>query len=183
MRILLTYFNRISSLVFSFIIFVLFSIKILFSKKKSIIFIDIDNSIANTWPFLNNSSFNIKYIPPLNGSIRFIKKNFDPNLFEIVFLSHREVKFYRKTLYWLKNYFDNSVSLNMLFLVPYPLWKLYYFKLSLILKFNVFVFDDLSRNHENGQILYYGDIIQKINSLDIKYYNYEFIIKINNQNE
>ena len=134
MRILLTYFSRISSLVFSFIVFMLFSIKLLNSKKKSIIFIDIDNSIANTWPFLNNSSFNIKYIPPLNGSIRFIRQNFDPDLIEIVFLSHREVKLYKKTFYWLKNYFDNSVTLNMLFLVPFPLWKLYYFKLSLFLK-------------------------------------------------
>lgn len=171
------------SLVLSFLIFMLFSIKIFISKKKSIIFIDIDNSIANTWPFLYNSSFNVKNIPPLNGSIRFIKNNFDPDLFEIVFLSHREVKVYRKTFYWLKNYFDNSVTLNKLFLVPFPLWKLYYFKLALFFKFKVFVFDDFSRNHENGQILYYRDIIQEINSLDIKYYDYEFIIKINNQNE
>jgi hypothetical protein len=183
MRILLIYLNRIFSLVFSFLFLVFFFIKLLCSKKKSILFIDIDNSIANTWPFLNKGSLHISYIPPLNGSISFIKKNFDPNLCEIVFLSHREIKFYKKTLYWLKNHYDNSVKFNMLFLVPFPFWKLNYFKLSLFLKFNVFVFDDLSRNHENGEIFYYVDIIQKINSLGIRYFDYEFILKINNQNE
>jgi hypothetical protein len=42
---------------------------------------------------------------------------------------------------------------------------------------DIHYFDDLSYNHENKVILFYDDVINDLNRLNIKYYGYDWIEK------
>ena len=80
------------------------------------------------------------------------------------------------TYRWLKK---NGLSFNVfnVILVPKAKDKLWF--LSLFSKnSNVVYFDDLSYNHENGQVLYYQEVIKNVNKLKLNYYNYKDILEI-----
>ena len=44
---------------------------------------------------------------------------------------------------------------------------------------NSIYFDDLSYNHENGDVFLHTDVINKVKEIDLKYYDYHFLKKIN----
>lgn len=171
------YFSILSGLVFLF----KFSITKLFLKKRKIVFVDIDNSIADTWPLLRNGHADVSLLPPLDNSIAFLKENYNFFQYDIVFLSHRDVRLFNDTHRWLLKNYDVSISSSMLYLVPYAEWKVFYYRLANYFGLEIVVFDDLSRNHENGEIHFYHRIISEIKCLNIKYYNFDFIQSLKNK--
>ena len=162
----------------------LFRNKLLCYLKNSVagekfLVLDIDNTLANTWEYIKtrkNLNKKISYIdiPLLTDTRNHIKANY-PNL-PIIFISHRNIFTFHVTNKWIKK--NITQENNLLILVSKPSDKLSY--LNFILKNNNIVYyDDLSYNHENGKVLYYKKIIQKVKKMNLIYYDYSFIKKLN----
>jgi hypothetical protein len=150
-------------------------------RKTENVFVvlDIDNTLAKTWQILKPKS-GIKFyyeLDPLQGTLDEIKSKYKNK--SKVYISNRNPFTYFVTLNWLEkhNLFDRKNDL--LILTNFPKNKLYYID-SLVRKGKrVFYYDDLSYNHENGNVKFYSDVIIKVKKLDITYFDYEYINKLN----
>jgi hypothetical protein len=159
----------------------LFISSLFFNKKKKIVVIDIDNTIADTWKSLKNKSYSsnnkrLRVLSPLVGTINYLQTTFPKREFKWVFITHRPFISYFVTFCWFKNA-NLPVSVSNLFLVSSPYEKLKYIKKIKGLSINYF--DDLSYNHENDIVKYYNEVIDLVMDLPVNYYNYEFILKLN----
>lgn len=149
------------------------------NAAREIVVLDIDNTIADTWKHLGTfaagrKKFFLK-LPVLHGTIQYIRENY--SALPIVFLSNRNITDIRSTKKWLRNAgFD--LKENMLIVTNDPQDKLAYLQLLACGK-KVIYFDDLSYNHENGKVLFYDDVLRAVRLMDIKYYDYQFILKLN----
>ena len=141
--------------------------------------LDIDNTIAKTWQTLKLKN-GIKFyyeLDPLQGTLDEINNKFKDK--SKLYITNRNIFTYFVTLNWLKkhNLFDGKKDL--LILTNFPKNKLYYID-SLVHKGKkVFYYDDLSYNHENGKVKFYSDVIFKVKNLDITYFDYDYINKLN----
>ena len=150
------------------------------NKDDGFLILDIDNTLCNTWEYLKNKKPNKKVsyadIPLLYKTIEHVKENYSKN--PIVFISHRNIFCFSKTNQWIKQNITSKG--HLLILVSEPHDKLLY--INQILKKNQIVYyDDLSYNHENGKVYYYTKIINEIKKLDLIYYDYQFIKKLNSK--
>ena len=155
------------------ICFLFFKIK---NKQKIYIF-DLDNTLANTWISYNmnyrNDKERLSSLAVFLGMKKLIEKTYLEGHYVVV-LTAREYWHYFITKKWL---FENNISYNNLTLVSHPSQKL---ELLKKLKIDYIYFDDLTYNHENGELKFYTKIIHKISIMkNVKYYGYEEINKIN----
>ena len=170
-----------------YLLFILsgFYFSILVKKSKlPIVIIDIDNTIANTWPTLlqewDNESHRLHSIEPIISVIKYIQYYYPKTNYEWIFLSNRSYNYFFDTCQWLSKV-NMSTNFNVVF-VPKPRHKINLFKRY---HNNYFVyFDDLSFNHENGKILYFDEeIVYLKQNKRIKYYGHEQILSIINNCE
>ena len=173
------YWFRILDYIGGILFFLLFYIRIKFSSKSTILFVDLDNTIFNTWPNLKNEYFKYIDLQVFDGTVNFVKNRINDNVL-LVFLSHRPIKSYNQTSKSLNFHFHNFINLWQVSFVPRVNWKWYYFKTGELIFLNTIVIDDLSYNHENGNVLFYQDLIDKINLSSITYFDYNFIKELNN---
>ena len=165
----------IATLIYMPFLLIYFRLFLFVSRKKKFVFVDIDNTIANTWPYLNRAiPLNVIYkeVPPflmmvnLIQSIEFEKDNL------VVFLSARNPRYYKITKNWLN---QNGFRSFLLLLVPSVNNKITVIKVVSRKKV-VTIYDDLSFNHEAGDIKYYGGIIHDIKQMEnVKYFDYNFL--------
>tara|TARA_A100001015_G_C14906907_1_gene678737 strand:- start:830 stop:1189 length:360 start_codon:yes stop_codon:yes gene_type:complete len=47
-----------------------------------------------------------------------------------------------------------------------------------VIRTNIYYYDDMSYNHEYGEVKFYNKVIKQIQEMNINYFNYEKIIKI-----
>lgn len=154
----------------------------IFSRKcetKQFLVLDIDNTIADTWKNLHDFKKGrfayFRNLEPLEGTIKYIKENYGD--LPVVFLSNRNIVDYDVTKKWLKKRSFNAPQI--LILTNNPKDKLVYLK-YLCERFGVVYFDDLSYNHEKDKVLFYDEVIQEVKKLNVKYYDYNSILKLNN---
>lgn len=155
-------------------------LRLYFNKKKKnkrLVIFDIDNTITDTWPNLTSETVNfqelyqnLEIILNFQNLISFLKKQ---NV-EIMFLSARNLSYYDITKRWLEL---NDIPSRNLFLVWKVEQKIKYLS-DWSRKNEVFYFDDLSFNHENGNIKYYDNVIAAVNELSLVYYGYAKIQQI-----
>jgi hypothetical protein len=150
--------------------------------------VDIDNTIADTWRTLTpqyrtqfkSDQERILTIPPLAG----MKARFDsltPQT-RVVFLSARTYWSAWVTKKWLaQNGFSKPDS--VIVLVEHPKDKVALLRRVLeknrTPQYKISFFDDLSYNHENGDIRFYEPEIADIRQLPIHYVGYEELLQIN----
>ncbi len=147
--------------------------------------IDIDNTIADSWRTFQSKWKSEKErllnIPVLNGTAEYIfqhKKEDDL----LVFLSARNYLYFNATFRWLqKNNFTHEKA--ALFLVAFPHEKLSYLYELQKIKQNFIYLDDLSYNHENGQVKFYTQEIEQVQKLGIDYIDYYKINQLNQKND
>jgi hypothetical protein len=149
------------------------------NKSNSFLVLDIDNTIADTWKYIENYKKNryhfFKNIPPLEGTIQYIKKEYSS--IPIIFLSNRNIIDFQVTIDWLiSEGFETKESL--LILTNNPVDKISYLK-YLTDNFDITYFDDLSYNHENGEVLFYNVVINELDKMKIDYFGYEYLNKLN----
>lgn len=136
---------------------------------------DIDNTIANTWPNLKASRF--KHFMYLNlkplKRILMIANRVNPLKERLVFISAREHRYYLVTYWWLKKHVKQDF---VLILVHSSEDKIRY--LNLIDK-PIHYFDDLSYNHENGEVFFYDRVIAEVQkNSNIVHYGYNDICRL-----
>ena len=150
-------------------------------SKNQIAVIDIDNTIANTWNSLypktisQSSRSEIKKIKKKDYSSELLKKVFDD--YDLVFfLSARNFKLYHVTADWIQKNFN--VKKFKLRLVPDVELKLIYLKKFTLNNKTILYVDDLSYNHENGEVKFYKKVIKRVRkNSNILYYGYDDIQK------
>ena len=163
-----------------------FSLKEFLKDKKKIIICDIDNTIADTWPYLNKfhkKSLKNFYIdlPAIKPVIEYVLKDaldYDG----IIFLSSRPIRSYKTTELWIRNNIKYDINNILIILTKIPFKKLGYLDFlksnNILLK----VYDDLSYNHENGDVLFYDNVINSIKDKKIKLVGYEKLKNIRENN-
>jgi uncharacterized HAD superfamily protein len=145
------------------------------NRKKDIYIFDIDNTISDTWPELLTSSQQIAFqnAMPFEKVINLIESLYESDKV-VFFLSARNYNYYRLTKKWLIN---NKIFRDNIFLVDNVNEKFWY--LNKCKKFKIYYFDDLSFNHERGEVKYYVQFIEKIKKLsNLKFYDYEILKSI-----
>ena len=153
-------------------------------KQKKIVFIDIDNTIANTWPTIGNKLYKNEFdrnlnIPVHQGMKKYIERHYKNSSYYLIYLTARNYRLISVTNTWLhKNDFVNSDS--SVIVVFHPNLKLYFLKRALAKNYEITYIDDLSYNHEHNEIKYYDYIIDEVKLLPLKYIDYNKILEINN---
>jgi hypothetical protein len=149
------------------------------SNSKKIWIVDLDNTIANTWP-LRKKAYDDKRIfqevRAFEGLLQYLYRNIhSKDLF--IILSARPYSYLKITKKWIRSCFSGTLNPKV-FLVEAPLHKLKYIELSIKHGFKVIYMDDLSYNHENDDVRFYQEVIDKVNKLPIKHIGYEEILKL-----
>ena len=150
------------------------------SHHKNIYIFDLDNTLADTYPYLKT---NIGYdkIPAHQGMINILKKKIVDNQFCII-LSARDYRVKSVTRKWLEVNLELKKEIP-LFLVPTAADKLSYLRFADKTFENTYYYDDLSYNHENGEVKFYHKVIETLKNTSIHYYGYDEINIINQQKE
>ena len=150
-------------------------------RGDNLLILDIDNTLAHTFESLIHSKGEghkerLLSLGVREGTLAFIEDNFDH--YNKVFLTARSYRYYFITHKWLKS---NSISFNIfkLLMVPKASHKLWFLKLFNDCN-NIVYIDDLSYNHENGEVLYYDEVINEVKQLNIDYYGFDSISKMKN---
>ncbi len=164
-----------------------FFLKLFFiSKSKTLVFIDIDNTIANTWPTIKSTAFTSekdrhKKLVAFDGMKKYINNNYknNTNNYIIFYLTARYFNLINITKNWLKENNFLSHKDNMI-VVDKPLNKIFFLKYSVLKKYKTIYIDDLSFNHENGEVKFYSSVIDEVKKMNVSYMGYSEINKINN---
>jgi len=166
----------------------MFRMVVSLSDKKKIVFLDIDNTIADTWPSLSNKApsypsdnTRLAGLKPLWGSLHFIDGEF-PSEFMRVYLTHRPYRSILVTLKWLRKYARLRPG-DFVFFVQHPVEKLQFFQsVANSGQFSdIVIMDDLSHSHERGQVLFYEDILTAIAKRGFRYIGYDQICTLNRE--
>jgi hypothetical protein len=173
--------KSIFNLFFRFWFQIVLRVNSIFIKKKYVYFIDIDNTLADTYPsyFLKYKSEadRIKNLPVHINMVRIFLRNFKPEKRKFIYISSRSYLQYFNTIQWL-NKAGLKAGINNTILVQNPTEKI-----ALIHKYfsssKTILVDDMSYNHEHGTVKFYADDIAKALSLKIKFFGHEIINKIN----
>lgn len=155
------------------------------TNSKIILLIDIDNTIADTWPTLNKTwkseSERLLKLNPFQPVISNLLKNYSPKEHQWVFLSSRNYFSHLVTINWLKKN-NLPASWENVILVQSPMEKIEL--INKYVKNKIVYFDDLSYNHENGEMKFYEKEIELIKINDyVEYHGYAEISKIINDYE
>ena len=159
--------------------------RIVSTKFKKILLLVIDNTLADTWPTLNqewnSESERLLKLNPFEPVILHLFKNYCPNEYQWVFLSSRNYFSHLVTINWLKKSNIPAGWKNVI-LVQNPMEKIEL--INKYVKNKIVYFDDLSYNHENGEIKFYEEEIELLKFNDnVEYHGYNEIGKIINNHE
>ncbi len=133
---------------------------------------DIDNTLADTWPEIGKGIgiqySNLKHFPIIKEIILDYFRNPDVLL---LFCTVRPFNKYNVTVSWLRK-IGIPVRRYQVVMAGCPEDKL--LLLSQLSKpgKEVYIYDDLSYNHEHGEVRLYSHIIDLINKMNIKYIGY-----------
>jgi hypothetical protein len=153
-------------------------------SKSNVYIIDIDNTLAHTWPSLQHKAYQSENKRYRSLAIFIGMRNFILNKIKkhqkVVFITARSFFCYPATKNWL---FETGLSGPgiELVLVARPNDKLKYINTVLNSGHGVIYIDDLSYNHENGEMKLYSDLIRQVRELPIQYYGIDEIELINSK--
>jgi hypothetical protein len=155
------------------------------TNSKIILLIDIDNTLADTWPTLNRTwkseSERLLNLNPFESVISHLFKNYSLKEYQWVFLSSRSYFSHYVTINWLKKN-NMPAGWKNVILVQSPMEKIDL--VNKYVKSKIVYFDDLSYNHENGEIKFYEKEIELLKLNDnVEYHGYNEIVKIINNHE
>ena len=148
-------------------------------RWKYLIVCDIDNTIADTWRNIKNGKIPYSSLPYFNEVLKFISFKLNDKT-GIIFLSWRPMDKFLASRSWLRQIGFN-ISIFQLILSPSPMSKVKFLKKLLRFCSNVVYIDDLSFNHENGEVKYYSDLLKKVADLDLEYIDFSEIKKLQNK--
>lgn len=152
--------------------------KHLSSRNDVLAIFDLDNTLLNTYPFLGEIDKEQMYLnlPAHEGMFSVFKQCLSEGK-DVVVISARSYRYKGATYNWFnKNLQRNDIPI---FLVPSASSKLNFLKVAIRKRAKVVYFDDLSYNHENGDVKFYDNVIEEVRKLDLVYFDFDFIKKTN----
>lgn len=155
------------------------------NPNRSLYIFDIDNTLGNTYPTLtrryqseNERLLSIPVFPRMKKLLNSLLKS--PSR-KVVFLTSRSYLDWRTTHQWL---IQNGILVTKsdIIIVSSPAQKIDFIKRIIPRQKQVTFIDDLSYNHENGQVKFYDTEIQLISGLSLRYIGYKTILRFNSKN-
>ncbi len=158
---------------------------IVIKATKPLLVLDIDNTLADTWPSFSkkwkSEVDRHKNLAPLKSVICYIKSKYPVDSYEWVFLTSRSYNLRNATIDWLVNQGLSAGNSNVI-LVQNPSEKIELIKK--VIKHKIIYFDDLSYNHENGEVKFYSELIKQCQEFsNVEYFGYYDIVKLLNNND
>jgi FMN phosphatase YigB (HAD superfamily) len=152
-----------------------------YGKVKRVYVFDIDNTLADTWPSYlkkhTSEKERLEQLPVFTSMRNFVVKCQQHSENRVVFLTHRSVLTFGITMNWLRKNKMNCTARDLV-IVGSPSDKIdFIYRLSS--KYKVRYIDDLSYNHEIGEIKYYSTIIDQVKKMPIRYYSKAVIDRFN----
>ena len=153
-------------------------------ELKHWVFIDIDNTLADTWPsFLQTDSKStferVASLKVHEGMKAYITARFsDSSKYQVVYITSRHFLMIEATQKWLGKH-GFLFGESKIIVVAHPIYKIEYLKKALKAKRVVSYIDDLSYHHEKGEVKFYDSIINQVKEMDIEYIGYHEICKTN----
>jgi hypothetical protein len=152
-------------------------------RDKHIYFVDIDNTLADTWPTLNPRNHSSERERMNSLAIFMGMRSFILNLMKdeknkIIFLTARNILAHPVTFEWLKK---NGIEVGFadIIVVSSAGQKIGYIRRAQGKKYAITYIDDLSYNHEHGNMKLYEAVISSVNDLKVAYLGLEEITRIN----
>jgi FMN phosphatase YigB (HAD superfamily) len=158
---------------------VYFSFLLYLNRGKLAIF-DIDNTLLNTWPLRTGhlSEYEVYLKAAPFKAVTELIKDLERNGYQILFITSRRYRYYLLTVRTLLRYFPMQIAKGII-LVENPAAKIYFLsKAAGHLTEKILYYDDLSYNHEHGQIKFYSDVIEQVKKLNIVYFDASYLNQI-----
>ncbi|SHG02653.1 hypothetical protein [Pedobacter caeni] len=145
--------------------------------------VDIDNTLADTWPSLcgrvyGNERDRYRSLSVFLGMRKLIVHQ--RTMAKVIFISARSYLNYQVTKRWLESCGLGGCDL---ILVAKAADKMYYLKTLVSREITVVYIDDLSYNHEHGELKLYHEMILELKDLPVTYLGLEEIELINSNCE
>jgi len=152
--------------------------------RTKVYLVDIDNTLAHSWPSLQqyvyrNEQHRYASLPIFIGMRNFILDKIRQR-HRVVFISARSYQSYFTTCKWL---ISCGIRASELILVPGANLKLFYINYLISKGIPVVYIDDLSYNHEHGEVKLYDDLIREVSCMSIDYFGIREIDLINSNDE
>lgn len=153
-------------------IFFIKYLKFKYDKNKKIVIYDIDNTLANTFPTITkNGQIPFSHLSVFPKVLKMLMNDCQESNTIVLFFTVRPLKYWCTTYFWLNRQGIN-ISLYQLFMCQFPMQKVIMIK-KLNKKWSkVTLVDDMSYNHENGEIKFYTNVIDSIQAIGIDYIGY-----------
>jgi len=150
---------------------------------QKVYLVDIDNTLADTWPSLKDRIYhceNQRYqtLSIFIGMRKYVLET--QKLHKVIFISARNYLAYGTTKRWLE---ECGIEGCKLILVPEAMEKIYFLLELIMLKKEVVFIDDLSYNHEHGEVKSYDLMLSILDQLPLTYLGINEIEIINSAHE
>lgn len=145
-----------------------------FKPQTQLFIIDIDNTIADTWPtllrphFYQNTKERHQSLAIFMGMRKWILQQAKQPNTHFVYLSARPIGLMLTTINWLQSSGLPTIKGGVI-LVPNASAKIQFLKIANAQKISITFVDDLSFNHENGEVRLYQGVIELVKLLPIRY--------------
>lgn len=154
------------------------------NANRSLYIFDIDNTIGNTYPTLTrqypSETERLLSIPVFPRMKVLLNNLLTSPSRKVIFLTSRSYLAWNTTYLWL-NQNGIAVAKSDVIIVSSPAQKTEFIKKILPRSKPVTFIDDLSYNHENGQVKFYDTEIQLISGLSLRYVGYKTILRFNSK--
>ena len=147
-------------------------------KRAQIVIFDIDNTLANTWPTYHMNfackKERLRQIQPFPRMIQLVQEYYQKGA-SVFFISARRYRDYWITRQWL---IDQKIYNGNLIIVNSPEEKIKFLQIASHHGW-VEYYDDLSYNHENGEVKFYERCIEQVYMTpNVRYYDYHQIRRL-----
>lgn len=170
--------RRLLYAIYLSVMLVLTLVKLRRHGSKSILIVDIDNTITNTYEKWNEIVLNHQTYSTLSlkkETVNFLGL-FDDHF--VLFLTARPFITHIISKNYLKKNDIYMPGMHAL-ISANPALKVTVIRMLVKLRYRIAYIDDLSYNHEKGEVFFYDKEIQQLKELEIDYFNFDFINFIN----
>jgi hypothetical protein len=148
------------------------SLKMKYRKNMTVKIFDIDNTLANTYPTIcANGQIPFSTLSVFPKVLEMVKKNCADTNTLVLFFTVRPIRYWLITYWWLNRQTINT-SLFNLFICQYPMQKVDLIDRLKKRWSKITLVDDLSYNHEQGEVRFYSSVIDEIKAREINYIGY-----------
>jgi len=151
------------------------------SARSKVAVFDLDNTLFDTWPLRTQAlpeRMIYDRVRPFTHVVELVNQ-LRRDGFHVLFITSRRFRFYGITFRSLLRIFSWRVA-GQLVLVESPEDKIPYLELLIARYTLVHYYDDLSYNHEHGEVKTYQEVIERVNKLRLVYFNAGWITKLQN---